>query len=101
MLMPTRACCWYVAQHPLFTHTHRRTPIINGPALTPAPPTHPPLCQVHYGLTEENYYTVLFGVSRAIGVLSQLVWDRALGLPLERPKSLTLDGIRDIAEASK
>lgn len=46
---------------------------------------------VHYGLTEENYYTVMFGVSRALGVLSSLVWDRAFGLPLERPKSLTTE----------
>ena len=36
-----------------------------------------------------NYYTVLFGVSRALGVLASLVWDRALGLPIERPKSMT------------
>jgi len=43
----------------------------------------------YYGMTESDYYTVLFGVSRAMGVLSQLVWDRALGLPIERPKSLT------------
>lgn len=48
----------------------------------------------HYGLTEENYYTVLFGVSRAIGALSSLVWDRALGLPIERPKSVTTHWIR-------
>ena len=33
---------------------------------------------------------MLFGVSRAIGVLSQLFWDRALGHALERPKSMTL-----------
>ena len=46
---------------------------------------------VHYGLTEENYYTVMFGVSRAMGVLASLVWDRAFGLPLERPKSLTTE----------
>ena len=26
----------------------------------------------HYGLTEEKYYTVLFGVSRALGVHSQV-----------------------------
>ncbi|KAK3753302.1 hypothetical protein QZH41_015245 [Actinostola sp. cb2023] len=45
----------------------------------------------YYGLTEMNYYTVLFGVSRALGVLASLVWDRALGLPLERPKSMTTD----------
>ncbi|KAL7565573.1 hypothetical protein ACA910_014286 [Epithemia clementina (nom. ined.)] len=43
----------------------------------------------HYGLTQFQYYTVLFGVSRGVGGLSQLYWDRALGLPLERPKSVT------------
>lgn len=43
----------------------------------------------HYDFTEHDYYTVLFGVSRGIGALSQLFWDRALGLPLERPKSVT------------
>ncbi len=44
---------------------------------------------VHYGLNQFSYYTVLFGVSRALGVLSSLCWSRALGLPLERPKSVT------------
>jgi len=43
----------------------------------------------HYGLTESRYYTVLFGVSRAIGVLPAIIWDRALGKPIERPKSIT------------
>ncbi|XP_031274760.1 citrate synthase, mitochondrial isoform X2 [Pistacia vera] len=47
----------------------------------------------HFGLTEARYYTVLFGVSRSLGICSQLIWDRALGLPLERPKSVTLDWI--------
>lgn len=45
----------------------------------------------YYGLTEARYFTVLFGVSRAIGICSQLIWDRALGLPLERPKSVTME----------
>ncbi|CAM6078280.1 unnamed protein product [Sphagnum tenellum] len=49
----------------------------------------------YFGLKEENYYTVLFGVSRTIGVLSQLIWDRALGLPIERPKSLTFGWIEN------
>ena len=40
----------------------------------------------HYGVREFKYYTVIFGVSRALGALTQYVWDRALGLPLERPK---------------
>ncbi len=44
---------------------------------------------VHYGMVEYEFYTVLFGVSRALGVLSSLIWDRALGLPIERPKSVT------------
>jgi citrate synthase len=56
---------------------------------------HSGVLLVHYGLTEATYYTVLFGVSRAIGALSQLFWDRALGLPLERPKSVTTDWIRE------
>lgn len=47
----------------------------------------------HYGFTQYQYYTVLFGVSRAVGALSQLYWDRALGLPLERPKSVTPEWI--------
>ncbi|KAF9520578.1 hypothetical protein BS47DRAFT_1374727 [Hydnum rufescens UP504] len=51
----------------------------------------------HYGLTEFNYYTVIFGVSRALGALTQVVWDRALGLPIERPKSVTLEAIEAIA----
>ncbi|KAK3905884.1 citrate synthase-like protein [Staphylotrichum tortipilum] len=45
----------------------------------------------YYGLTEANYYTVLFGVSRAIGVLPQLIIDRAVGAPIERPKSFSTD----------
>lgn len=49
----------------------------------------------YYGLTEENYYTVLFGVARAIGPLANLVWDRALGLPIERPKSVTTGWIKE------
>ncbi len=49
---------------------------------------------VHYGLDQYSFYTVLFGVSRALGVLSSLCWSRALGFPLERPKSLTSDWIK-------
>lgn len=45
----------------------------------------------HYGLTQQNYYTVLFGLSRQIGVFSGLVWDRLQGRPIERPKSVTTE----------
>ncbi|MES1915178.1 MAG: hypothetical protein MHM6MM_007160, partial [Cercozoa sp. M6MM] len=48
----------------------------------------------HYNFTESDYYTVLFGVSRALGVLSSLCIDRALGFPIERPKSLTMELIK-------
>jgi citrate synthase len=55
----------------------------------------------HYGMTEMEYYTVLFGVSRALGCLSQLIWDRGLGLPLERPKSHSTEGLMKLAKAAK
>ena len=51
----------------------------------------------HYGLREYDFYTVLFGVGRAIGICANIIWDRALGYPLERPKSLTLDMLEKIA----
>lgn len=50
----------------------------------------------YYGLKEMNYYTVLFGVSRALGVLASLVWDRGLGLPIERPKSLSTEKMKEL-----
>ena len=49
---------------------------------------------VHYGMDQYDYYTVLFGVSRALGVLASLIWDRALGLPIERPKTVTTEWIK-------
>jgi len=49
---------------------------------------------VHYGIVEYEFYTVLFAVSRALGVLASLTWDRALGFPLERPKSITTDSVK-------
>ncbi len=56
---------------------------------------------VHYGLTHYSYYTVLFGVSRALGVLSQLCWSRALGFPLERPKSVTSKWVKEYLAKEK
>merc|ERR1712193_136471 len=53
----------------------------------------------YYGMKEMNYYTVLFGVSRALGVTASLVWDRALGLPLERPKSMSTEGLKKLVKA--
>lgn len=53
----------------------------------------------YYGMKEMNYYTVLFGVSRALGVTSSLIWSRALGLPLERPKSMSTEGLKKLVKA--
>ncbi len=50
---------------------------------------------VHFGMKEYEYYTVLFGVSRALGVLASLCWDRALGFALERPKSVTTESVKN------
>ncbi|MCS7243786.1 MAG: citrate (Si)-synthase [Candidatus Calescibacterium sp.] len=44
----------------------------------------------HYNLKEHEFYTVMFGVSRIMGMTSQVIWARAVGFPIERPKSLTL-----------
>ncbi|UCD05453.1 MAG: citrate (Si)-synthase [candidate division WOR-3 bacterium] len=49
----------------------------------------------HFGMTEFEYYTVLFGVSRAMGMCSQLVVSRALGEAIERPKSVTTDWVKE------
>jgi len=53
--------------------------------------------QWYYGVTEFDFYTVLFGVGRALGVLSNIIWDRALGYSLERPKSITTDMLEKLA----
>jgi citrate synthase len=55
----------------------------------------------HYGLVEEDFYTVLFGVSRALGVLASLCWDRALGFPIERPKSITTEWVKKFIAKSE
>lgn len=86
-----------------------------GKAKNPWPnvDAHSGVLLTHYGLTQMQYYTVLFGVSRAFGVTAQLIWDRALGarqctsllinigcanytLALERPKSYSTDAIKKI-----
>lgn len=53
--------------------------------------------QWHYGVREYDFYTVMFSVGRAIGVTANIIWDRALGYPLERPKSLTTKMLEDVA----
>ena len=68
----------------------------HGKAANPWPnvDAHSGVLLQHFGILEQPIYTLLFGVSRSLGVLAQLVWDRALGFPIERPKSLTTAAIK-------
>ncbi|MGA7192721.1 MAG: citrate (Si)-synthase [Anaerolineales bacterium] len=52
--------------------------------------------QYYYGVRDFDFYTVLFGVGRALGVTANYVWARALGSPIERPKSLTTKMLEDV-----
>jgi citrate synthase len=49
----------------------------------------------HFGITEFDYYTVLFGTSRALGMLSQLILSRGLGEAIERPKSVRTAWVKE------
>jgi citrate synthase len=67
----------------VLTEMHKvKSPWPNVDAITGA-------IQYHYGVTQFEFYTVLFGVSRSLGLTTHAVWCRALGRPIERPKSLT------------
>jgi citrate synthase len=52
---------------------------------------------MHYNIKEAPFYTVLFGVSRALGVLASILWDRALGMQIERPSSFTMEWFKEKA----
>ena len=92
-------CLDNLPEDPLFKYTdllYKVVPDIlleQGKAKNPWPnvDAQSGVIQWYYGLTEYDYYTVLFSIGRAIGVLSNIIWDRALGYPLERPKSITTD----------
>jgi len=98
-------CLEYMPDYPLFKYVdvlYKVTPDIlreHGKAKNPWPnvDAQSGVIQWYYGLKEYDFYTVLFGVGRAIGVLANITWDRALGYPLERPKSLTTDMLEKIA----
>ena len=53
--------------------------------------------QWYYGVTQYEYYTVLFGIGRALGCLANITWDRALGYAIERPKSVTTAMLEEAA----
>jgi len=53
----------------------------------------------HFGLKEFSYYTVLFSISRALGIASQAIVARAMGFPITRPKSLTTASYKKLVGA--
>ncbi|KAI9590794.1 hypothetical protein GQX74_008961 [Glossina fuscipes] len=55
----------------------------------------------YYEMKQNDFYTVLFGVSRAIGLMSQLVWARAFMYPIERPDTTTTEGLLELIKAKK
>lgn len=94
-----------MGEHPVVKTVHTFFDVVpdvlkeHGKAASPWPnvDAHSGALQVYYGVTEADFYTVLFGVSRALGITSQLVWDRAVGMPIERPKSVTVAMLKNAA----
>ncbi|OGD24092.1 MAG: hypothetical protein A2Y69_14330 [Candidatus Aminicenantes bacterium RBG_13_59_9] len=77
--------------------------IKQGKAKNPWPnvDAHSGVLLYYYNVKEYDFYTVFFGVSRAMGILAQLIWSRALGLPIERPKSVTTEWVEQQVAAAK
>jgi citrate synthase len=98
-------CLKHLPDYPLFKYVDLLFNVVppilleQGKAKNPWPnvDAQSGVIQWYYGLTEYDYYTVLFGIGRALGVVSNIIWDRALGYPIERPKSLTTAMLEDIA----
>ena len=57
--------------------------------------------QWYYGLKEYDFYTVLFAIGRSLGVVANIIWDRGLGYPIERPKSITTAMMEEVAGIKK
>jgi citrate synthase len=99
----------YIADDPIFQYVdilYRIVPPIlkeQGKAKNPWPnvDAHSGVIQWHYGVKEYDFYTVLFGIGRAIGISANIIWDRALGYPLERPKSVTTSMLEMLSRGEK
>lgn len=98
-------CLKYLPDDPIFKYVdllYKVVPPIleeQGKAKNPWPnvDAQSGVIQWYFELKEYDFYTVLFGIGRALGVCSNIIWDRALGYPIERPKSLTTDMLEEIA----
>jgi len=102
-------CLKHLPEDPLFKYVdllYKVVPSIlleKGKAKNPWPnvDAQSGVIQWYYGVQEYEFYTVLFGIGRALGVTSNIIWARALGYPLERPKSLTTKMLEDAAFGNK
>lgn len=102
-------CLKHLPDDPLFKYVDvifKVTPPIlleQGKAKNPWPnvDAQSGVIQWYYGLTQYEFYTVLFGIGRALGVVSNIIWDRALGYPIERPKSITTAMMEEMAGIKK
>jgi citrate synthase len=102
-------CLKHLPHDPLFKYVdllYRVVPDIlleRGKAKNPWPnvDAQSGVIQWFYGVKEYEFYTVLFGMGRALGVCSNIIWARALGYPLERPKSVTTSMLEEIAFGKK
>jgi citrate synthase len=102
-------CLKYMPQDPLFKYVDMLFRVVppvlleQGKAKDPWPnvDAQSGVIQWYYGVCEYDFYTVLFAVGRALGVVSNIIWDRALGYPIERPKSVTTAMLEDVAQAAK
>lgn len=101
-------CLKHMPGDPLFELTNMLYKIVpqvlmeHGKAKNPWPnvDAQSGVIQWYYGVKEYDFYTVLFGIGRAIGICANIIWDRALGYPLERPKSVTTEMLENIAMKS-
>jgi len=102
-------CLKYMPNDPIFEYVdilYKVVPPIlldQGKAKNPWPnlDAQSGVIQWHYGLQEYDFYTVLFGIGRTIGIVSNVIWDRALLYPLERPKSLTTAMLEDFVKKAQ
>jgi len=102
-------CLKFMPEDPLFKLVNKLYKIVpnilleQGKAKNPWPnlDAQTGVIHWHYGVTQYDFYTVLFAIGRSLGIAANIVWDRALGYPLERPKSLTTAMLEEMAKKAK
>ena len=102
-------CLKHMPEDPLFKLVNKLYKVVppilqeQGKAKNPWPNLDAQTGVIHwyYGVTHYDFYTVLFAIGRSLGIAANLVWDRALGYPLERPKSVTTAMLEEMVAKAK